>query len=106
MKTRFKTNKSICAVVASLIAAGAATTAQAAPEISFYLGAQMGTDSTVDGNDPDGVGRFSFPASWDGRSFESPPQYGLRATWWRSDNFGWQVDFNHTKLYADDETLA
>ncbi len=93
-------------VVAFMAVGVAVPAAKANPDISFYLGEQMAGDSTVSGNDPAGVGGFSFPASWDGRSFDSPPHYGIRATWWRSDRFGWQIDFNHTKLYADNATLA
>lgn len=93
-------------VVALATVGFAVPAAKAEPEISLYLGAQVAGDSTVSGTDPAGVGAFSFPASWDGRSFDSPPHYGIRATWWRTDRFGWQIDFNHTKLYADDATLA
>ena len=35
-----------------------------------------------------------------------PPHYGLRATWWMESDWGVGVDFNHLKVYADDETLA
>lgn len=76
------------------------------PDISVYLGAQRAGDSTVSGNDPLGTGPFSFGASWDGRSFEMPPYYGVRATWWQNDRFGWALDFTHSKIYADDATLA
>ncbi|THH36033.1 porin family protein [Aliishimia ponticola] len=83
-----------------------ATQALAAPDISVYLGFQQAGNSDINGNDPAGVGAFSFPASWDGKSFEAPPHYGIRATWWQTERFGWAVDFNHTKIYGSDSTLA
>lgn len=80
--------------------------AQTGPEFSFYIGEQIAHDSNVEGNDPAGVGPFDFTAAWDGRSFQNPLHYGVRATWWRNDRFGWTLDLNHTKAYADDATLA
>lgn len=94
------------ALVTGLAVVGVSTSASAGPEISLYLGSQMAGDSRVSGNDPAGVGSFSFPASWDGKSFDNPPHYGVRATWWRDERFGWALDFNHTKIYADGATLA
>lgn len=35
-----------------------------------------------------------------------PPYYGLRATWWRTETLGFGIEINHTKVYADDETLT
>lgn len=73
-------------------------------ELSFYLGAQTAPHSRVEGND--GTNDFSFLAAWEGRPFEAPPYYGVRATWWRSQNLGFGVELNHAKVYADDETLS
>ncbi len=80
--------------------------AQAEFELSAYLGAQGATGSDVSGNDPGGVGRFSFGADWEGRPFEAPPHYGVRATWWRTATWGLALDLNHAKVYAGDEALA
>ena len=79
--------------------------ARAETEISVYSGLQSAPHSTVDGDDPGGLGDYRFTAGWDGRSFEPPPYYGLRAIWWRTPKFGFGVEFNHTKIYADDDTL-
>lgn len=84
------------------------TTALAAPaaaevELSFYTGVQEVFDSHIRGND--GERDFDFLAEWEGRSFEMPPHWGVRATWWRSENLGYGVEFEHTKAYASDDTL-
>ena len=94
--------------VLALAMAGAilAPQAQAEIEISVYTGVQNAHSNDVTGNDPTGVGPFSFSASWDGDSFSNPPYYGVRATWWRNDDWGFHFDFNHTKAYASDGTLA
>ena len=80
--------------------------AQAEIELGFYLGAQTAPHSRVEGTDPSGIGDFSFLAKWEGRSFEAPPYYGIRATWWTNEKLGFGVEFNHAKVYADDATLA
>lgn len=89
---------------AGLMVLASATAAEVT--LSFYGGAQSSPHSevTVRGNPliPD----EEFTAGWEGRSFEAPPYYGLRATWWQRPDLGWGVDFTHAKVYADDETLA
>lgn len=72
--------------------------------IDLYTGWQTAPHSSVTGSDP--AGGFDFTAGWEGRSFEAPPHYGIRAIWWRGDNWGITADFNHTKVYADGETLG
>ncbi len=74
--------------------------------LSFYGGWQESPHSglTVEGGDT--VDPADITAGWEGRSFEAPPYYGLRATWWQGPELGWGVDFTHAKIYADDETLA
>lgn len=74
--------------------------------ISAYSGIQDAPHSRVTGNDPGGVGPFSYLFDWDGKSGAMPPYYGFRATWWRTERFGWGVEFNHAKVYATDATLA
>lgn len=76
-------------------------------ELSFYTGWQTSPHSKVSGSDPGGVGDFNFTAAWEGRSFEAPPHYGIRGVWWRNGGvYGYGLDFNHVKVYADDETLS
>ena len=74
-------------------------------ELSIYTGWQTAPHSEVSGSDPGGVGDFDFTAGWEGNSFEAPPYYGFRGTWWRSDTLGFGLEFNHAKVYADAESL-
>ena len=96
----------IAALVLALSLGGTSAYAQSGPEVSFYTGIQEAPHSRVRGTDPGGVGDFNFLSTWEGRSGDMPPYYGFRATWWRTDRFGWGVEFNHAKVYADDATLA
>ena len=80
--------------------------ASAEMELSFYSGAQESPHSRVKGNDPGGVGAFSFLAKWKGRSFEAPPYYGFRATWWTGPKLGFGLDFSHNKVYSSAATRA
>ncbi len=82
----------------------AARPAAAEVTLSFYTGYQTAPHSRFEGND--GTADFSFLSEWEGRSFEMPPYYGLRAMWWRDENWGWGAEFTHAKVYASDETLA
>lgn len=75
-------------------------------EISVYTGVQSADSTNVTGSDPTGAGAFDFGASWDGRSFNPPYYYGFRATWWRTEAWGFHADFTHSKAYASDATLS
>ncbi|WP_420569484.1 phosphatase PAP2 family protein [Thalassovita sp.] len=74
--------------------------------VSVYTGPQSAPHSKVSGNDPAGVGTFDFTAGWRGKPLAMPPHYGVRATFWRSPTLGITADFNHTKVYADSDTLG
>lgn len=93
-------------VTTLLLISASSGAAFAQSELSFYGGIQSAPHSTVSGNDPGGIGLFDFTAGWEGRSLSLPPYYGFRYTRWTSDTFGWGIDFNHAKVYADDATLA
>ncbi len=79
--------------------------ASAEVSLSFYGGWQESPHSGVTVVPGDTVDGADVTAGWEGRSFEAPPYYGLRATWWRGPELGWGVDFTHAKVYADQETL-
>ena len=73
--------------------------------VSVYGGFQTAPHSDIEVSDgPD------FRAGWEGKSFEMPPYYGVRGTWWMTNlgkpNLGLSVDFTHAKVYADSDTLA
>ena len=78
--------------------------AMAELELGLYTGVQSASGSTVRGIDPGGLGSFEFDANWEGRSGKMPPYWGLRATWWRGDHYGFGLEFTHAKVYADDQT--
>lgn len=75
-------------------------------ELSFYGGWQSAPHSAVTISGDSVLADSDFTAGWEGRSFEAPPHYGVRATWWRTETLGFGLDLNHTKVYADAETLA
>lgn len=68
-------------------------------ELSVYSGVQDAPHGKIrqSGLAPQSV-------SWQGRSFEMPPYYGLRLTWWRSETLGFGLDINHAKVYARNPT--
>ena len=75
-------------------------------ELSFYGGLQSAPHSVATITGDDVLADTEFRAGWEGRSLDAPPYYGFRATWWQTDSFGFGVDINHAKVYADAETLA
>ena len=78
--------------------------AQAQVELSFYGGAQSAQPSDISIRD-DALGDDSFRLNWEGRSFEAPPYYGLRATSWQNPVFGLGLDFTHAKVYPTADSL-
>ncbi|PRY21240.1 lipid A oxidase [Aliiruegeria haliotis] len=87
---------------AALASVALSLPASAEVAISVYTGYQEAPHSRVKGDD--GTNSFNFLAEWEGKSSAMPPYYGLRATWWRSQNIGYGLEFNHAKVYASDET--
>lgn len=75
-----------------------ATPAMAEVELSFYGGAQSSPHSDVFVTGDPAYPDRTF-VGWEGRSFEAPPYYGLRATIWRNAEFGYGLDFTHNKIY-------
>ncbi|MHA6326696.1 outer membrane protein [Roseivivax sp. CAU 1753] len=84
-----------CALLAAM-----ATPAMAEFELSLYAGSQNVAPSTLDGTYPAG-GDYDRKVDWHGKSFEMPPYYGLRGTWWQTDNLGFGAEFTHIKAYLD-----
>lgn len=98
----------IAPIALAALLGATAVPAMAENELSFYIGVQESPHSQVDGTDPGNAidPNLDFTAGWEGRSFEMPPYYGLRWTNWRNERFGWGVEYTHSKVYADDATLA
>ena len=80
--------------------------ARAEVELSFYGGLQSAPHSVVTVSGDPLIADEQFTAGWDGNSFEAPPYYGLRATWWQDNDYGFGVELNHAKVYGNAETLA
>jgi lipid A oxidase len=80
--------------------------AMAEIELSFYGGAQAAPHSDVSIFGSPSIPDDDFTAGWEGRSFEAPIYYGIRATWWRNETLGFGLELNHAKVYADAETLT
>ena len=78
--------------------------ANAQVELSFYGGAQSALDSDVSVRD-DVIGDDDFSIDWEGRSTAAPIYYGIRATRWHNDTFGYGLDFAHNKIYPKDGEL-
>ncbi|TCS67626.1 lipid A oxidase [Primorskyibacter sedentarius] len=88
----------LSAALALCMGAGAAS---AEMELSVYSGWQTAPHSRATGNHPDG-GSYDALIGWEGKSFEMPPYYGLRGTWWRDERLGFGLEFTHAKVYAPD----
>lgn len=80
--------------------------AVAQAELSFYGGGQSSRSSHVSGNDPTGIGTFSFETDWDDQVLDVPGYFGLRVTWWRNERVGWGIEMNHANIQASDSTLT
>lgn len=78
--------------------------APAEVQLSFYGGVQSAQPSDITIRDSE-IGNDDFTLDWEGRSFEAPPYYGIRATRWQTPSFGYGLDFAHNKVYPDDDSL-
>ena len=94
------------AVLTSALALWAGGAAAQGIELGFYGGLQSAPHSGVTISGDDALSDSDFTAGWDGRSLEAPVYYGLRATLWQGQNLGFGLDFTHSKVYADNATLA
>ena len=91
--------KSVVSAAIVTVSLGSASVAQAEVQLSFYTGTQSAPHSKID----DSV-LGEARVKWLGKSFEAPPYYGLRATWWKSDKWGFGIEVNHAKVYAENPT--
>ncbi len=93
-------------VLSTVMMIGLAASAAAETELSFYTGWQTLPHSRISGDLPGGGGSYDALIGWDGNSFEMPPYYGARATWWRSPTLGFGVEYTHAKAYAPSNEIA
>lgn len=81
-----------------------ASPAAAEIELSLYMGAQTSPHSRISG---DIAGTpVSKLIGWQGKSTSPPPYYGMRATWWRNNDWGFGMEFTHAKAYAPAAEMA
>lgn len=92
----------VLAATSALAVVSLSTAARAEMSISLYGGANFSPHSVVDYDFKNGTSG-SETVGWDGASFEMPPYYGVRGTYWFNDlpEFGLAVDFTHAKVKAD-----
>lgn len=91
-----QTKLGVAVILVALASAGGS--AKAEVQLSFYTGTQTAPHSIID-DSVLGEGRVR----WLGKSFEAPPYYGIRATWWKSEKWGFGVEVNHAKVYAENK---
>ena len=94
-------------IPSAALAIAFATAAAAETEISLYSGWQTSPHSRISGTIATGTsaGPVDKLIGWDGRSFDMPPYYGARVTFWNDRNTGWGFEFTHDKAYAGDDML-
>jgi lipid A oxidase len=81
-----------------------ASPAVAESQIGVYGGWNGSFDSDIHLSQPNGTNMTLNDVPWDGDSFDEPPYWGLRGTYWFYNNdSGWGVmfDYNHAKVIAD-----
>lgn len=96
--------RTLFAAVAVILAAPAT----AEIELSFYMGAQTSPHSRLTGSAdfggvPTAIDRL---ITWEGKSFEAPPYYGVKAMYWRESGWGYGVEMTHAKAYASSADLT
>lgn len=77
--------------------------ASAEMQVGVYGGFNESFDSDVHIVQPDGTSLEFSDVPWDGVSFEAPPYYGVRATYWLNNrpNWGIALDYTHAKVKAE-----
>ncbi len=73
--------------------------ASAETQISLFGGANWNLGSTVTLDAPGKQDDRSV--DWDGASFQMPPYWGVRGTYWLGRNWGVAVEYSHSKALAD-----
>ena len=85
-------------LVAAALAISASSLALAESEFTVYSGYQSSPHSTVENTN---TGK-SFYTGWDGDPWSFPIYLGLRYTDWVTDDWGYAVNYAHTKAYSSD----
>ena len=69
-------------------------------EIAVYVGIQSSPHSRITGKHSTAGAEYSELVGWEGKSFDAPIYYGIRATFWHSNKVSYGAEFTHTKAYA------
>lgn len=82
--------------------------ARAEVELSIFTGVAISQESDLDLKQGGATDLTFHDVSFEGRDFETPPFYGVRALWFPSEesHWGFGAEFFHIKLYAEtDDTV-
>ena len=77
--------------------------ARAEVNLSIFTGVALTQDNDLRLQQAGGTDLTFRDVSYEGRDFETPPYYGLRALWFPSEDshWGFGAEFIHIKLYAE-----
>ena len=81
-----------------------ATPAAAEMEVSFYMGSQSVPHSVMTGDI--GGTPVDRTITWEGKSFDPPPYYGVKAIYWKDSGWGYGLEMTHAKAYASSDDLT
>jgi hypothetical protein len=72
-------------------------------QVGVYGGISESFDSDVTLVQPNGTNLTLEDVPWDGKSFVSPPYWGVRGIYWLDSRPSWGLlfDCNHAKIYSD-----
>jgi lipid A oxidase len=103
---RLATHRFILSSLAMAIVLGlalAASPAAAEMQIGVYGGWSESFDSDIHLSQPGGTNLTLNDVSWESESFQPPPYWGLRGTYWLNSapSWGLMLDYNHAKVIAD-----
>ena len=71
----------------------------------IYGGLQDTSPSRVSTFSDDGT-PLNFDAEWDAKPLSMPPYWGIRSSFWDTKRTAWEIDFVHSKAYANSQTLT
>lgn len=99
-----------CALVGCLLA-GCSTYRDVVPgelQIAGYTGDAITPDKDLRLRSPGGTDLTFHNAKFESKSFELPPYWGIRGTYFLPKNprWGFAIDYTHAKLYMDEDQIV
>jgi lipid A oxidase len=97
---RRATRRALLAATGVLAVLMSANPAAAEFQVGVYGGFSESFDSDVSLVQPNGTNLTLYDVPWDGKSFASPPYWGVRGIYWldSSPSWGLMIDYNHAKI--------